>query len=532
MNLPEVVQAAVYSGPMPVIRNWRNLPNEELTRAEKNMRFCEAHLVVPEGNLVGKPIRLATFQEAFFYSVFDNPAGTKKAILSMARKNSKTATLACILLCFIVGVEAKQNSRVNSGALSRQQAAEVFNYASKMVQLSPTLPQYCRIVLSLKKIVGLPMNVEYTALSAEGKTNHGGSAYVAILDETGQIKGPHDEFVEAITTGQGAYDDAMLFVISTQAATDGDLLSIWIDDAKRAQDPRTVCHVYTAPEDCDLMDREAWQAANPALGLFRSIPDVEEQAKQASRMPSSEASFRWLFLNQRIDASNPFISRGEWMDCADTNIDFSQFKRAGCWAGLDLSQSRDLTALVLAFRDAEGNIFVKPTFWLPFDGIKEKSKADRVPYDTWADQGNLRLCNGATIDPVDVVRTALQYDEEYSILKLGFDPWRIADFERELNRMDAKLPMVKFGQGLKDMSPALDKLERVIAENQFKHPSNPVLNMCFANAVTYTDSNYNRKLDKKKASGRIDGAVATAMAVGVMDDGGKSYLENEGLMIL
>src|SRR3546814_5980899 len=90
------------------------------------------------------------------------------------------------------------------------------------------------------------MNVEYKALAAEGKTAHGLSPVVVILDELGQVRGSQDPFVEALETAKGAYDDGLQLVISTQAPTDADMLSVWIDDAVRSDDPHTVCHVYAA----------------------------------------------------------------------------------------------------------------------------------------------------------------------------------------------------------------------------------------------------------------------------------------------
>jgi len=276
------------------------------------MAFVERYARVPEGPLVNQSVRLADFQEAFFYAIYDNPVPTKKALLSIARKNSKTATIATIVLVHTVGPEAKLNSRINSGARSRKQAAEVYNYASKMIKLSPELSKICRLVPSNKRIIGLPMNVEYEALSAEGETTHGGSPIVAIVDEAGQIKGPQDAFWDALTTGQGAYDDALLIVISTQAPTDADLFSIELDNAERSQNPTTVSHLYTAPMDCALDDQAAWEAANPAMGLFRSRVDVEEHARAALEMPSNEPTFRVLYLNQRVNMVSAFVSPGVW----------------------------------------------------------------------------------------------------------------------------------------------------------------------------------------------------------------------------
>ena len=208
------------------------------------------------------------FQLKFILDVFENPDGTSRAYLSFVRKNGKTALIAAIVLAHLVGPEAKQNSQIISGARSRDQASLVFKLAEKMIRLSPALSKLVRIVPSQKTLIGLPCNVEYRAISAEGGTAHGLSPGLAILDEVGQVRGPHDAFIEAIETSQGAHDDPLLIAISTQAATDGDLFSIWLDDAESADDKRIVSHLYSTPKDCKVLDRKAWKIANPALGEF------------------------------------------------------------------------------------------------------------------------------------------------------------------------------------------------------------------------------------------------------------------------
>jgi phage terminase large subunit-like protein len=482
-----------------------------VTRGERIIAFISQFCLVPEGKNVGQPIKLMAFQRKFILDIYDNPKGTSRAYLSVARKNGKSALIAGILLAHIVGPEARLNSQIISGARSRDQAALVFKLAEKMVRLSPRLSKIIRIVPSQKMLIGLPMNVEYKAISAEAGTAHGLSPVLAILDEVGQVRGQQDAFIEAIETAQGAHDDPLLIAISTQAATDGDLFSIWLDDAKNAKDPRIVSHVYSAPEGCEIMDRAAWKAANPALGEFRSLTDVEDFAKQAARLPAKEASFRWLYLNQRIEGATPFLNRTEWeANSAEPEVQ----EGALCYAGLDLSANRDLTAFVMAFPDGDGYHIV-PQFFLPADGIREKAKSEKVPYDLWADQGFLTLIDGPVIVPAVVARAVAEAAEKYNIQMLAYDRWRIHDFQRELDNIGARVAMSPFGQGFKDMAPAVDKLERLVAERKLRHGSNPLLNMCAANAVVDRDPAGNRKLTKAKSVGKIDGLVALAMALGV-----------------
>jgi phage terminase large subunit-like protein len=481
-----------------------------VTRGEKVIRFIETYCVVPEGKLVGQPIILADFQKQFILEIYDNPNNTRRAILSIARKNGKTGLIAGIVLAHLVGSEAQLNSQIISGARSRDQAAQVFNYASKMVMLSPKLSEIVRIVPSSKKLIGLPLNVEYKALSAEAKTAHGLSPIVAILDEVGQVRGSQDDFIDAITTAQGAHEKPLLVAISTQAADDADLFSQWIDDAQSSKDPKTVCHVYAAPKDAGLLDEDGWKAANPALGTFRSLEDLEEQAKQAVRMPSSENTFRNLCLNQRVSTVSPFISRDVWQSCGGQVLDFTD---TPVFAGLDLSARTDLTALVVIGR-INGVWHTKPYFWTPENGLLDRAKRDRQPYHTWVKQGYMQTTPGSTVDYEYVAHDIAAVLSDLNVRFVAYDRWRIDLLRREFDKIGLELPLMEFGQGFKDMSGAVDALEAELLNSRIAHGNHPVLTMCAANAIISKDPAGNRKLNKQKATGRIDGLVAMAMAFG------------------
>lgn len=483
----------------------------EMTRGEKVIAFIENFCIVPEGWLVGQKMKLDEFQKQFIRDIYDNPHGTRRAYLSIARKNGKTGLIAAIMLAHLVGPEAKLNSQIVSGARSREQASQVFNYASKMVMLSEVLSKIVRPVPSGKRLIGLPMNVEYRALSAEGKTAHGLSPILGILDEVGQVKGPQDDFIDAITTAQGAHDAPLLIAISTQAASDADLFSIWIDDAENSQDPRIVSHLYSAPSDADVLDEDGWKLANPALGSFRSLDDLREQAKQASRMPSAENTFRNLCLNQRVSTVSPFISRDTWLNCGGRTLDFGN---SLVYAGLDLSARTDLTALVIIGK-INGIWHVQPHFWTPEQGLLDRAKRDRQPYDVWVKQGYMHTTAGKTVDYENVAQDIVAIMSNLNVQTIAYDRWRIDILKKEFANLQVELPLQEWGQGFKDMSPALDALEAELLNGRVAHAGHPVLTMCAANAIIQKDAAGNRKLDKQKANGRIDGMVAMAMAFGV-----------------
>ena len=510
-----IIDKAIHSGPYPKIRDWRKLPADKLTRAERVMRFGESYCFVPEGALVGKNIVLSEFQQAFFYCVYDNEYKTKKAYLSIARKNAKSATIAIIILAHLVGPEAKHNSQIISGARSRDQAALVFKLASKMVMQSPELMKVVKIIPSSKALIGLPRNVEYKAIAADGSTAHGLSPVLAILDEVGQVRGSQDDFIDAITTSQGAHDAPLLIAISTQAPNDNDLFSIWLDDAKNSKDKCIVSHVYEASKDCDVMDEKEWKRANPALGIFRSYEDLKDQAVKAERMPSSENTFRNLCLNQRVEANNPFVSRDVWSSNGEMPESLVG-KRV--YAGLDLSSVNDLTALVLVSDDGD----VVPYFWLPADGLSEKSKSDRVPYDVWAKDGYLLTTPGRAIEYEYIAEYLRSIFDTFDIVKLAFDRYNMRFLKPYLEKAgfteDELERFIEMGQGFVSMSPAIRELESSLLSKKLKHGNNPVLTMCASNASVIIDPAGNRKFTKQKSTGRIDGMVSLAMAVSMMPE--------------
>ena len=483
-----------------------------MTRGERVIAFIERYVKSPEGEHVGKPIVLQPFQKRFILEIYDNPHTTRRAFLSIGRKNGKTALIAGILLAHICGPEAVLNTQIVSGALSRDQAAVVFSLAAKMIQLSPEMSKITRIIPSSKVILGLSRNVEFRALSAEGKTAHGLSPVLAILDEVGQVRGPSSEFIDAIITAQGAHKAPLLLAISTQAPNDNDLFSIWLDDAKESKDPRIISHVYEADKDAELMDEAGWKASNPAIGKFRSYDDVKEQAERALRMPSFEPTFRNLVLNQRVEMSSPFIAKGTWL-ANGGDVDDDVFRTEDVYVGLDLSARNDLTAMVMiAFRD---KWHVKSICWTPKDTLVDRAKRDRAPYDLWEKQGFIRAIGTASIDYDEL---AVQIYEELSecnnVKGVFFDRWRMDVLKASFDRMGVELPFIPFGQGFGSMTPAVEALETALLNKQVLHGNNPVLTMCMANTCVEQDAAGNRKLNKGKSTGRIDAAVALAMAFG------------------
>nr|WP_278377050.1 terminase TerL endonuclease subunit [Brucella anthropi] len=496
-----------------------------LDRAEQVIKFIEL-LRVPSGEGQGGPMRLRPWQKQFILDLYAPHANgnrrVRRAILSVARKNGKTAIIAAIALAHLIGPEAIKNGEIYSAANDREQAGQVFKFLRQLIDADEELSQVLDIVPSTKTVVCKQNGSFYRALSADAGTKHGLNPSVWIYDELAQSR--NQELYEVMNTSQGARKEPLGIVISTQSPDPEHPLSKLIDDGLVANDATVLVHLYCAHDEAEIMNEDAWRAANPALGDFRSVEDLSALAIQASRMPSMEASFRNLYLNQRVDQNSPLIPRSEWKACQTGD---TLMLGEDIYLALDLSGVHDLTSLV-GISAAVGEERVKAWHWKPHDFLFDHAKRDRAPYDLWAKDGWLETPPGRAIDYSYVASRIAEIREDYSIRGLAYDRWRIEQLLVEFQRIgvdayidgkdkpfDGALRLVPWGQGYRDMSPAVEALEASFIHRRFKHDGNPVLAFCFANAIAVSDASGNRKLDKSKTRFRIDGAVATAMAAGL-----------------
>lgn len=494
-----------------------------LTRPERVRAFIE-DLPITQGKLAGTKMRLRPFQWSFIRAVYaENDDGNRPirtAVLSMGRKNGKTQLAAALALAHLMGPEAEARGEVYSAALTRDQASKLFAEMVAILTEHPELDDRVNVIRFTKTVevlTGDGKGSTYQALSADADSKLGLSPSFVVYDELGSA--PNRKLYDALDTATGARENPLLMAISTQAAADHHVFSELVDYGLKVQsgdisDPSFHLTLHAAKQDADPWAAETWAAANPALGDFLSLENVERMASQAKLVPSKESAFRNLILNQRVSAEARFIHRAEWDACAAT-VDREALHGRSCYVGLDLGGTRDLTAAVFVFPHDDGGIDVLPFHFMPENNIAGRSDEDRVPYDLWAKQGHITLIPGSTIDPSYIAHFLMQMGETFDIQSIAFDRWRIEDLKRELGLLGGALPLVSHGQGFKDMSLAVDALERGVAERKLRHGGNPVLTMCASNAVITRDPAGGRKLDKSKARGRIDGLVALAMAMNV-----------------
>jgi len=499
-------------------------------RVKKVIAYIQK-LKVPSGEGAGKPFKLRPFQIKFITDVYGPHKKhgkewrrlVRRAVLSIARKNGKTALIAALVLVHLHGPESIDNGEIYSAANEREQAAQVYKFCCQIIKAEPFLLGALKMVDSTKTIACYRTGSFYKALSAEAGTKHGLNPTVVIYDELAQA--PNRDLFDVLDTSMGARAEPLFIIISTQSADPQHTLSLIIDDGVRGKDPTTVVHLYAVPDDEEnVFDESVWGKANPALGDFRTWDDIRALAQRAKRMPSFESTFRNLYLNQRISVVSPLIPRAEWLGCLDKDCKFEDGEEI--YLALDLSAVTDLTCLVaVSAHDGERT---QCWFWKPEEALQDHEDRDRVPYTLWVKQEVIHSAPGRTIHYGFVAEQIGEIMSQYRVMGLAYDRWRINDFLRELDAIgieawvDGKdtetsdgLRLCPWGQGYKDMAPAIDALEISILERNFKHNGNPCMTWNFSNAVVLKDPSGNRKLDKSKARFRIDGAVATAMALGL-----------------
>ena len=484
------------------------------TMADRKVRLIN-QLTHTKGRWAGQPFNLRSWQEALIRRLFvTNDAGERiirQMLLTIGRKNGKSELAAALVIDGLLW-DHEPGAEVISAAGDREQAAIVFHIAAAMIRNDPRLLAVCDIHDSHKRILHRASGSVYRAISAEGYTKHGYNASRIIYDELHVA--PNRELWDVLTSSVGARDQPLTIAISTAGYDRHSIFWEVYSHAKQVledptRDPAFLAVLYEAPIDADWTQEDVWRLANPALGDFRSLEELRAACTRARQIPAQENTFRRLYLNQWTEQSSRWLQLAAWDACAALPAPLA---RRCVYAGLDLSSTTDLTALVGVFPDESGGYDVKAEFFMPAGRVHDRTTRDRVPYDQWIRDGWITATEGERLNYEHVRRRLLEWRESYDLRELAFDPWNADQFSGQLDEIDGFV-CVPIKQTFFALSEPTKALEADIFERRIRHDGNPVLRWCVQNVAIETDAAGNVKPSKAKSTERIDGVVALVMAL-------------------
>lgn len=475
----------------------------------------------PKSKMPGKGFQLDPWLERVVRRIYgprhaDGSRVVKTVVLLLPRGNRKTSTAAALALLHTVGPERVPHGEAIFAAADRKQASIAFKEALGIVQARSQISGAVKVYdahNSAKKIVHAKGGSFLEVISGDAGTQHGRTPVFVLADELHIW--PNFYLWEALQSGLDKSDNTLMVIATTAGRGQDNVAWEQIEDARKVArgevaDPSILPILFEADRDADWRDEAVWYQTNPGLQHgYPSIDGFRRAAAKAERSMRERQSFKQLKLNIWLDQStDPFIDMEVYDRCAG---DVEPMDNAPCWIGVDMSTTTDLTAVVAAFRDDDGTISVQPHFFLPGDLLRDRADRDGVPYPEWAEQGFLTATTGNVIDYGAVTEYLAELCARYNVRELNFDPAYAQPVMAPL--LDEGLPVLRMRQGWVTQSPALNELERNIMGGTFRHGGHPILRWCFSNVAIHTDSAGNRTMHKGKSVKRIDGAVATWMAV-------------------
>lgn len=485
--------------------------------ADLAVAFFEKLLVHSKGEWVGTPFTLQPWQREdiirplFGWKRADGTRRYRTAYIEIPRKNGKS-TLGAGLALYLLFADGEPGAEVYSAAADTDQARIVFDEAQRMVEASPALSEHGQVYR--RSIIVKSERSTYRVLSADAHTKHGFNAHGIVFDELHAQ--PNRELWDVLNTSTGARRQPLMVMITTAGVYDPESIC-WEQHEYARQvlngaidDPSFFAYIAAADDDDDWTSPVTWAKANPALGVTIKLDYLEQECERAKNSPAYQNTFRRLHLDQWTAQEERWLDMAAWNACAR---ELPDLVGRACFGGLDLASTTDIAALVLCFppQDEDEPYWLLPYFWIPSDSLIERVRRDRVPYDAWLRDGLVAATPGNVIDYYYIEQTIRQAAMQYDIQEIAFDRWGATLLYQRLE--EARQTMIQFGQGFASMSPPMKEFLKLTISQRLAHGGNPVLRWMADNVVARQDPAGNIKPDKARSRNKIDGIVASIMAL-------------------
>lgn len=503
--------------------------------AMRAIRFIEK-FEHTKGEWAGQRFRLEPWQQFVLWNIFGwkNADGTRRfryAYIEIARKNGKTALSAGVGL-YMLFADGESRPEVYSAATVKDQAKICFSDAVKIVKATDLknylTPYRNSIVYELKGGTMKPLSSDYG-------THDGLNPSCGIIDEFHAHK--DSGMFDVIKSAFGARRQPLMFIITTAGFDKSGVCYAYRENVIKVlrgvnEDDSLFGIIYTLDDKSEWDDPKMWIKANPNLGVSLSADYLADQVKDAKNRPEAVRNVMTKNVNLWVDAERTWILDDAWQKCIGTT-DPADLKGCACWGGLDLSNVSDITAYVLLFHEND-RFQLLPFFWIPEEKMLEKIRKENINYDKWVAEGYITVTPGNVIDYDFVKADILRIVADYDLRTSAYDRWNSS--QTIIDLQNEGMECNPFGQGYGSMSAPTKEFEKLVLTGKIEHFGNPVLRWMLASTLVKTDPAGNIKPDKEKSTQKIDGIVATIMALGEWmtaqaNDENNPY-ENRGLLTL
>lgn len=489
-----------------------------------------------QGKLAGQPLMPDPWQVAYFIApVFGwvKPGGgpdgfvriIRNATLDVPRKNGKS-TISGGLALYLTAADGEMGAQVVAAASTKDQAGFTFEPVKQLAERAPALKGH---VKPFKTRITHPKSGSYfQVIASSADAQHGANLHGGIIDEIHIHK--NGALIEAIETGTGSREQPLIIKITTadegKPNTPYAVNRDYLEKLARGvfKDPARYGAIFAADDKADPFVEETWAAANPGYPVSPTRAFMEDKANEARHNPIALASFKRLHLGIRTRQRTQFISTSEWRLNSGGPLDERNLEGRVAYGGLDLASVSDLTALCWLFprEDAEPGYEALWRFWVPEEAVealdeRTSGAASRV----WVPRGWLSTTPGNVTDYDWVKKQILEDAEKFDVQSIGLDRWNSTQLSNDL--MEEDVPILKVGQGMASMSPALKEVQRLVKMGaagrpadrvpRLRHGGNPVMTWNVDNLAVDVDPAGNVKPSKSNSADKIDGVAALCDAM-------------------
>jgi len=450
----------------------------------------------------------------------DNSRRYRTAYIQIARKNGKS-TLAAAVALYCLAADREMGAEIYTAATTRDQARIVFDSALAMVRRSPAMAKALRLEAQRHRIIHHPSLSKMMPLSADSRTLEGLDTHCAIVDELHVHK--TREVWDVLSSSVGARKQPLIFGITTAGSQPEGIgyeifqysLSVlrkYTDlPGDRLENDRHFCIIFSIDPEDDWRNEECWIKANPSLGVTVSLDDLRDKAHRAEATPSARGNFLAKHLNIWQAADSAWIDISDWDACVDKSLSLDAISSMPCWIGVDVATRVDVASVAILAHDGD-------YYYLLAQHFAPEAIAQKQPlYRQFASAGTLTLQKGAALDIDLIEKFLLELAGRLDVRGVALDPYQSAQLAQHLR--DRGIEAMEFRQTVQNMSPAMRHMEALIADRRIRVSTDKCLRWMAGNTVCHVDTKDNIYPRKASNDRKIDGIVASIMAIGIAGTG-------------